>query len=75
MEKRRIEIPYAPRAWVRKLHASFRRWVVLVLHRRVGKTMAVLNHHQRAAMDKRTTMRQVAEVVLENLDTAPNPPA
>lgn len=30
---------------------------------------------QRAAMDKRTTMRQVAEVVLENLDTAPNPPA
>ncbi|MCV7384617.1 ANTAR domain-containing response regulator [Mycolicibacter longobardus] len=30
---------------------------------------------QRAAMDKRTTMRQVAEVVLENLDPAPNPPA
>lgn len=30
---------------------------------------------QRAAMDKRTTMRQVAEVVLETLDTAANPPA
>jgi response regulator NasT len=30
---------------------------------------------QRAAMDKRTTMRQVAEVVLETLDTATNPPA
>ncbi|GFG85118.1 ANTAR domain-containing response regulator [Mycolicibacter algericus] len=29
---------------------------------------------QRAAMDKRTTMRQVAEVVLETLDTAANPP-
>jgi response regulator NasT len=29
---------------------------------------------QRAAMDKRTTMRQVAEVVLETLDTATNPP-
>jgi len=30
---------------------------------------------QRAAMDKRTTMRQVAAVVLETLDTAANPPA
>jgi response regulator NasT len=30
---------------------------------------------QRAAMDKRTTMRQVADVVLETLDTAANPPA
>jgi len=30
---------------------------------------------QRAAMDKRTTMRQVAQVVLETLDTAANPPA
>lgn len=30
---------------------------------------------QRAAMDKRTTMRRVAEVVLETLDTAANPPA
>ncbi|BBX14849.1 putative transcriptional regulatory protein pdtaR [Mycobacterium novum] len=29
---------------------------------------------QRAAMDKRTTMRQVAEVVLETLDTAATPP-
>lgn len=30
---------------------------------------------QRAAMDKRTTMRQVAEVVLDNLDTAADPPS
>ncbi len=30
---------------------------------------------QRAAMDKRTTMRQVAQVVVETLDTAPSPPA
>ena len=30
---------------------------------------------QRAAMDKRTTMRQVAEVVLENVDAPANPPA
>ncbi|BBZ23160.1 ANTAR domain-containing response regulator [Mycolicibacter hiberniae] len=30
---------------------------------------------QRAAMDKRTTMRQVAEVVLENVQAPANPPA
>ncbi|MGV0748728.1 ANTAR domain-containing response regulator [Mycolicibacter minnesotensis] len=30
---------------------------------------------QRAAMDKRTTMRQVAEVVLENVEAPVNPPA
>ncbi|OBI10209.1 transcriptional regulator [Mycolicibacter nonchromogenicus] len=30
---------------------------------------------QRAAMDKRTTMRQVAEVVLENVASPANPPA
>ncbi|OMC05984.1 transcriptional regulator [Mycolicibacter heraklionensis] len=30
---------------------------------------------QRAAMDKRTTMRQVAEVVLENVSSPANPPA
>lgn len=51
MEKQRIEVPYAPRKWAQKLHASFRRWAALVLHRRAGKTTAVLNHHQRAAMD------------------------
>lgn len=47
----KIEIPYAPRKWARKLHDSFKRWAALVLHRRAGKTTAILNHHQRAAMD------------------------
>lgn len=46
-----VEIPYAPRIWAKKLHASFKRWSALVLHRRAGKTTAVLNHHQRAAID------------------------
>lgn len=46
-----IEIPYSPRRWAMKLHNSLHRWSVLVLHRRAGKTTAVLNHHQRAAMD------------------------
>lgn len=48
-----ITIPYRPRLWAEQLHATYQRWAVLVLHRRAGKTTAVLNHHQRAAMDDR----------------------
>ena len=48
---REITIPYRPRNWAKKLHNSFLRWAVLVLHRRAGKTTAILNHHQRAALD------------------------
>jgi phage terminase large subunit len=46
-----IELPYTPRHWAEPFHASFARWLVLVLHRRAGKTTAILNHHQRAATD------------------------
>lgn len=46
-----IEIPYEPRNWTKAFHASYRRWSALVMHRRCGKTTAVLNHHQRAALD------------------------
>jgi len=46
-----VEIPYRPRKWAEPFHASFCRWAALVLHRRAGKTTAVLNHHQRAALD------------------------
>lgn len=46
-----ITIPYKPRNWAKPFHASWRRWAVLVLHRRAGKTTGVLNHHQRAALD------------------------
>ncbi len=45
----RIDIPYAPRKWAKRLHKSLKRWSALVLHRRAGKTTAVLNHHQFAA--------------------------
>ncbi len=47
----RIEIPYKPRNWAIPFHVSFLRWAALVIHRRAGKTTAVLNHHQRAALD------------------------
>src|SRR5688572_685258 len=46
-----VRIPYRPRNWARPIHATFKRLVVLVLHRRAGKTTCVLNHHQRAALD------------------------
>ena len=44
-------IPYKPRQWAEPFHASRARWLCLVLHRRAGKTTAVINHHQRAAVD------------------------
>lgn len=46
-----VTIPYRPRKWAFPAHASFRRWLALVLHRRAGKTTFELNHHQRAAVD------------------------
>jgi phage terminase large subunit len=42
-----VVIPYQPRTWAETLHAAITRWFVLVLHRRAGKTTAVLNHLQR----------------------------
>ena len=44
----RINIPYKPRKWARPMHDSFCRWMCLVLHRRAGKTVATINHLQRA---------------------------
>jgi hypothetical protein len=45
-----ITIPYNPREWQQRLHDCRKRWIVLVLHRRAGKTTAVLNHLQRDAI-------------------------
>lgn len=45
-----VEIPYKPRNWAKTLHDSVKRWIVMVLHRRAGKTTAVLNHLQRDAL-------------------------
>ena len=42
-----VVIPYKPRNWSLALHNAKTRWVVMVLHRRAGKTTAVLNHLQR----------------------------
>lgn len=45
-----ISIPYTPRKWAETLHNSIKRWICLVLHRRAGKTTAILNHLQRDAI-------------------------
>ena len=45
-----IEIPYTPRNWAKELHDREKRWMVLVLHRRAGKTTAAINHLQRSAL-------------------------
>jgi phage terminase large subunit len=50
-ELRQIRIPYSPRNWARPFHEWLGRFIVLVLHRRAGKTTAVINHHIRAATD------------------------
>jgi len=59
METREIVIPYKPREWAKGMHESLLRWLVLILHRRAGKTTAVINHHQRAALDDEWEARRL----------------
>jgi phage terminase large subunit len=47
----KVRVDYAPRRWAMGLHDSFLRYACLLLHRRAGKTTAVVNHHIRAATD------------------------
>jgi hypothetical protein len=50
MGGREVVIPYSPRPWARDFHANAKRWSVLVIHRRAGKTTAAINHLQRDAL-------------------------
>lgn len=45
-----IEIDYTPRNWAWTLHNAVVRWIVLVIHRRAGKTTAAFNHLQKCAL-------------------------
>ena len=49
-KKIKIVIPYKPREWAKVLHTTHKRWIVLVVHRRAGKTVACINHLQRDAL-------------------------
>ncbi len=52
---RKITSPYVPRKWAIPFHDTEKRWMVLVLHRRAGKTTAALNFLIRSALTKRGT--------------------
>jgi phage terminase large subunit len=45
-----VEVEYEQRDWAVEFHANPKRFKVLVLHRRAGKTTAVINHLIRDAM-------------------------
>lgn len=53
------QLEYRPRLWARPMHDSLRRFFAVVLHRRAGKTTAVVNHHQRYAMDDALERRRL----------------
>ena len=65
-----VAIPYRPRNWAKRLHASLARWACLILHRRAGKKTAILNHHQRAALDDAWETRRLRSM-LPHADLAP----
>jgi phage terminase large subunit len=64
-----VILPYKPRNWAKRLHASLCRWAVLVLHRRAGKTTAILNHHVRAALDNTWEAKRL-KALLPNITDA-----
>jgi hypothetical protein len=45
-----IILPYTPRPWFKPMHASRKRWMCTVAHRRAGKSVAQANHLIRAAL-------------------------
>lgn len=57
--ERVVVVPYKPRRWAIPFHQALHRKAVLVLHRRAGKTVGVLNHHQRYAMDDALERRRL----------------
>lgn len=59
------KIDYFPRKWAQRMHDSTKRWCVAVLHRRAGKTTAILNHHQRAALDDQWEKRRLKALMPE----------
>jgi phage terminase large subunit len=46
-----VTLPYKPRPHFRPLHASRKRWIFVVAHRRAGKTVALVNCLIRAALN------------------------
>lgn len=68
-----IVLDYRPRQWAKPLHDSLARWAVLILHRRAGKTTAILNHHLRAALDTDWELRRLRTLLPQQSDAALRP--
>lgn len=51
----RITIPYVPREHFKPMHASLKRWIFMVAHRRAGKTVALCNKVIRAGLENKRT--------------------
>jgi hypothetical protein len=54
-DQRHVELPYMPRKHFEPLHASQKRWIFVVAHRRCGKTVALVNQLIRAALNNKQT--------------------
>ena len=52
-DKRHIELPYLPRPQFIPLHESAKRFIFVCAHRRCGKTIALVNHLIRAALNNK----------------------
>ena len=52
-EPPRVVIPYVPREHFKNLHASNKRWIFVVAHRRAGKTVALCNQVIRKALENK----------------------
>lgn len=52
---KKIISPYIPRKWAIPFHETDKRWMILVVHRRAGKTTATLNFLIRSAITKPNT--------------------
>jgi len=52
MINKKIRLSYVPRKWAIPFHENNRRWMVLVVHRRAGKTTAAVNFMQVSALKK-----------------------
>lgn len=51
MPVKEIKLAYTPRKWaITHMHTRSERWIVIVVHRRGGKSTAALNHLQRDAL-------------------------
>src|SRR3990167_9246673 len=63
-----VAIHYKPRNWAVSFHDSFARFAAVVIHRRGGKTTALINHLQRAATNDEWETKRLKSLAPELTD-------